>query len=587
MKTTDSGKHKTPEDPLVGQLVAGKWRVIGRLHDVGSAVAYRVERVPTGEAARLVLAEESQSIPRGELARFDREARIAGQVKHPRVARILDFGAWRERPFLVAELLKGKRLSDLIGTDEMTVRRAVGIAAQLLEAAGHLHAHGVVHRDLSPAGVVLVDSPAGDQVKIAPPELGLRGVGLAERRGDHGRDLLAIGRMLYAMCVGRAPEGEGAIAEPPRRAAPGRDIGEGLEGVISKAMAPQPGARFQSAADFLSALGTEGMVRPVRPVRPRPAIRVGKGKAARVPGRGGEALSKVKIAWGLAVLVAIVGTGVVLRSAQVGRRAPPVEEEETVVPARPALEARRADVPPRDELPPARAPLPVVPLARVAPAPMVEMAPPPPPAPVRPAPPPKTPSPKIAASAPPTPRALVAPLAPPARVPVSPAGRLASARPGGVNAPAAPAVPLVPITDGERAEVLQLIAARDTAHANEKITALMQRDPRVAWPHVALAELHFRNLWRRDVVRQWQIALALDPTLKEDPRLARHLCLAQDPKWEAAGIGQLRAELGAQATALLATCSPAVPAPTGPSGNPGGAGEQRSGDEDSGGDPER
>jgi hypothetical protein len=102
--------------------------------------------------------------------------------------------------------------------------------------------------------------------------------------------------------------------------------------------------------------------------------------------------------------------------------------------------------------------------------------------------------------------------------------------------------------------VLGLIDARDNLAAVEKITALMQRDPRVAWPHVALAELHFRNLWRREVVRQWHIALGLDPAVKDDPHLAKHLCQARGPKWEAAGIGELLTELGEQGAALLASC---------------------------------
>lgn len=112
------------------------------------------------------------------------------------------------------------------------------------------------------------------------------------------------------------------------------------------------------------------------------------------------------------------------------------------------------------------------------------------------------------------------------------------------------------ITDGERSEILTLISRRETTAAYEKLTALMQRDPRAAWPHVALAELHFRNLWRRDVVRQWLVALRMDPTLKDDRRLANHLCQARGAKWDAAGVGELLAVLGEHAVALRAACSP-------------------------------
>ena len=119
-------------------------------------------------------------------------------------------------------------------------------------------------------------------------------------------------------------------------------------------------------------------------------------------------------------------------------------------------------------------------------------------------------------------------------------------------------IPITPITEAERSEILTLIARRETIAANEKITALMQRDPRTAWPHVALAELHMRNLWRRDVVRQWLTALRLDPTLKDDHRLATHLCLARGAKWDNAGVAELWAALGEHAAALRGACSSAA-----------------------------
>jgi hypothetical protein len=150
-------------------------------------------------------------------------------------------------------------------------------------------------------------------------------------------------------------------------------------------------------------------------------------------------------------------------------------------------------------------------------------------------------------------------------------------KPAGLAHAASPATspPLVPITDAERAEILTLIARRETIAANEKITALLQRDYRAAWPHVALAELHMRNLWRHDMVRQWLTALNLEPALRDDPRLAAHLCQARGAKWEAAGVAELWAAVGGDRAAVVrGSCAMPVEvtvAAARPDGSVGGA----------------
>jgi len=615
---------------MLGQLVAEKWRVLEALEDVGRANAYRAERLPTGETVRIDLPPESQAQVRGELARFDREARIASQLKHPGCAKILAFGAWRERPFLVTELLRGPRLATLLGTPALTVPRAVAIAIQLLEGVRHMHAYGVVHRDLSLEGVVLVDTQAGEQARPGPPGLGVPHTGplavfgspdeASAHKSDQRGDVLAVGMILYAMCVGRLP----AVARPfpePRKAAPERGISEGLERVIVKATARIPEGRFQSATEFLAALlGVEGIPRPTRPV------------ARRKPP------STVTVAWGIAALVAVVGTGVVISSARTGRqRAEELAEELAGTPenakAPRAVVAQALDPPRRIQSPPPAPPAPPPPsqqqpsppaappappppaqqqpsppAAPPAPPPPSQQQPSPPPAPPAPPPPaqqqpsppppappppsqspqpppahpglpparphpapeppkapptPKPPAPPPLPTKPPPPPPLPPAPPPPPPLPTKPAPPSDLKPPASPRAATAPSFaasspsrvePIRPVTEDERSEILALIARRETTTANEKITALMQRDYRAAWPHVALAQLHLRNLWRRDMVRQWLMALHLDPTLRDDPRLATHLCVARGAKWEAAGIAELWSALGEQGAAVRASC---------------------------------
>lgn len=549
-------------DLLPGQLVADKWRVTERLDRAAHAHVYRVDGIPGGEPAILEVAAAPRNRTLGELARFDREARIASHVKHVRLARIVDFGTWKERPFVVSEVPRGKPLASLIGTSEMTGRRAVGICSQVLEVLGYLHAHGVVHRDVTSENVLVIESAVGDQVRLPPPGLGLADASVAARREDQTGDLLAVGRLLRAMCEGLSTPtdagGEEAGTETSERA-----LGERLAGVIARATAPQPSARFQSADEMLLALvragGIAGPPAPGRRPRRRPKVS---------PARRAAKTSRFRdrLLWPVVGVVAIAGAGVVIASSRTRPGAP------SVVGAPPASKVALGVPPSRPPSPPPPPPQSPSPTSRPSALPTSSAAPsarppspsPPPPRtppPLRPPPPRPSPG-SIAAVKPPPSRTLPIPPessrrpSPPAEPPTVPAGDAAEPALEASEARAlpGPAIALVPITAAERAEVLGLIEARDNQAAAEKITALMQRDPRVAWPHVALAELHFRNLWRREVVRQWHIALSLDPAVKADPHLAKHLCQARGPKWEAAGIGELVAELGEQGAALLASC---------------------------------
>ncbi|HVT08110.1 MAG TPA: serine/threonine-protein kinase, partial [Polyangia bacterium] len=277
--------HREP-DAFLNQVVGGRWRLLEVLGATEHGAVYRVETVDAGRAARLELWDPRHVEQRGELARFEREARTLSRLQHERCISIAAFGAHEGRPYVVTDLPPGRTLRDELGKPELTVRRALSLGLQLCEALQHLHGHGVVHRALVPDNLWVGPSPSLEVLKLGLPRFGPpadrpgaarerlylppeRPAGRTDTRGD----LYAAGMLLYVMCTGREPAAEAAAAiaagepvPPPRAVAADRGIGEGLERVILRAVAPAPDVRFKTAGELMEALQSAG-ARPPSPGR--------------------------------------------------------------------------------------------------------------------------------------------------------------------------------------------------------------------------------------------------------------------------------------------------------------------------------
>jgi hypothetical protein len=82
----------------------------------------------------------------------------------------------------------------------------------------------------------------------------------------------------------------------------------------------------------------------------------------------------------------------------------------------------------------------------------------------------------------------------------------------------------------------------------------MRAHPDAAWAHLWRGEVYFRRFWRRDAAREWDAALRLDSSLRHDPRLLDHLCVALGPKWHGAGERLVTEHLGQDAIPSLRAC---------------------------------
>jgi serine/threonine protein kinase len=221
--------------------------------------------------------------------RFVQEAQTASSVNHYNVVGISDFGVISGHAYLVMELMEGQTLTDIINLGPVEPVRVCRIGAQIARGLQAVHDKGVVHRDLKPDNIFLVEREGKpDVVKIvdfglAKSDTGQRltqdgtVVGTAEyispeqvtgQDTDSRSDQYSLGCILYEMLIAQLPfDGESTATliykhvyknpVAPRKVRPEMNIPSTLESVVLKCMAKKPQDRFPTMAALEQALLAE------------------------------------------------------------------------------------------------------------------------------------------------------------------------------------------------------------------------------------------------------------------------------------------------------------------------------------------
>jgi serine/threonine protein kinase len=278
-------------DPMIGSVVGQRYRIVSRIGVGGMGAVYRAEHtMMRRDLAIKVLLPELGG--KEEFARrFEREAESASRLTHPNIISVSDFGNTADGSlFLVMEFLAGDALSALIAQGPLSRERAVNIIRQVLRGLDHAHGAGVVHRDLKPDNIMLVERDGQRDVvkildfgiaKITEPVSGGEALTQAgvifgtpeylspeQALGeavDARADLYAAGVILYEMLAGRRPfESDDKVKiismhlahAPPRirEVAPSVEVPVALEQVILQALEKSRENRFASSTAFLQAL---------------------------------------------------------------------------------------------------------------------------------------------------------------------------------------------------------------------------------------------------------------------------------------------------------------------------------------------
>ncbi len=219
-------------DPLVGQVLLDKLKVIRKLGGGGMGAVYEVDHLITGHRRALKLIKPEYVRRRSFMKRLIREAGVAGKLSTPYVVETYDAGTMDDgSAYVLMELLDGCQLIDVLEREQvLSVERLVGIMVQVCEGVSVAHAAGIIHRDLKPENIFLVTHPSGaERVKIldfgiskfrdnkdGTSRLTQEGTILgtpfymspeqaAAREVDERTDVYAVGVMMYEALTGRLP----------------------------------------------------------------------------------------------------------------------------------------------------------------------------------------------------------------------------------------------------------------------------------------------------------------------------------------------------------------------------------------------
>lgn len=309
------------EEAQVGDVLDGRYSLRRQIARGGQGAVLEGEhRVTQARVAVKTLIRPALDTAEAH-ARLLREARILGAVRHPGLVPIHDAGTCEKHgPYLVLQMIEGRPLDGVLLTRRMLpVGQAVAIVRQLCDALSEVHHHGIVHRDVKPANLLIEATRGGDRVQLIDFGIATMGEHVAEASSkltkageilgtveymapeqlmttgplDGRADVYAVGVVLYECLAGELPYAGPATVVMANMIAGTRpvpirtkrdDVPRALEIVIGKALEIEPHKRYASTAELARAC----VASFAQPVPEIDLLKVRDEAQAAQPAQGGE-----------------------------------------------------------------------------------------------------------------------------------------------------------------------------------------------------------------------------------------------------------------------------------------------------------
>lgn len=296
LRSYSSDPEKTVEDadPLIGVVFGERYRILRRIGEGGMGVVYEAEHLFIENRVAIKVLRFELRLRNSVVERFRQEAKSASHIGHPNIVSVSDFGETPDGCFYyVMEMLEGVDLAEILYRERaLPPVRAVRLAVQCCRALGAAHAKGIVHRDVKPENIFVMQADGADFVKIV--DFGVAKMNDVEMPGkpgrkltktgmifgtpeymapehamgkplDHRADIYAVGVILYETLTGWLPfEGDNFMEvlhkhanqplRPLREKNPFTRVSPELEATIFRALEKDPNKRFQTMDELAKAL---------------------------------------------------------------------------------------------------------------------------------------------------------------------------------------------------------------------------------------------------------------------------------------------------------------------------------------------
>ena len=284
-----------PQDPFIGrEILEGQFHIIQKIGTGGMGSVYKASQPEMNRMVAIKILHPKLTNRRDLTSRFRREARAMSQLSHPNTVKVFMYGELEDGSlYIVMELLEGRNLNQAVRRDgPIPAARAIPILIQVCAALHEAHSLGIVHRDLKPENIFLCNQGGlTDFAKVLdfglakvterqmrPGSLILTQEGMVfgtpefmspeqaqGRELDARSDIYSLAVILYEAMTGKLPFNaqtpmeyiQKHVLDAPIELAermPTTPFPNGLQFVVSKALAKKPQDRWQSAAEFASAL---------------------------------------------------------------------------------------------------------------------------------------------------------------------------------------------------------------------------------------------------------------------------------------------------------------------------------------------
>ncbi len=268
---------------LIGHYL-GRYHILEQLGEGGMAIVYKASdtRLERDVAVKVIRTENIlPSALERSLKRFEREAKALARLTHPNIVKVMDYGEYEGKPYLVMEYLPGGTLKQKLGKP-IPWNEAISILLPIAKALDFAHRQNMIHRDVKPSNILItaggepvltdfgiakiIDDEAtvdltGTSAAVGTPEYMAPEQAIA-KTVDHRADIYTLGVVLYEMVTGRKPFVadtpmavliKHATESLPRPTQFTPNLPTTVENLLIKALAKKPDDRYQVMGEMVAA----------------------------------------------------------------------------------------------------------------------------------------------------------------------------------------------------------------------------------------------------------------------------------------------------------------------------------------------